>query len=178
MSFHDDDSASNSSGNPSFSEVLQASRRNLIRGGLGAAGLFFLGCDTPWGEIPLPRGGKGGPTTPQPLLGFRGVPVSSADAIVVPPGYRADVLFAWGDPISAGPAFAQDASNSTADQERQAGMHHDGMHFFSLDELHRGKARGEDKASVSRRGLLVVNHEYTDDGLLHPGGMTPWTASP
>jgi uncharacterized protein len=24
--------------------------------------------------------------------------------------------------------------------------------------------------------LLALNHEYTDDGLLHAGGMTPWTA--
>ena len=26
-----------------------------------------------------------------------------------------------------------------------------------------------------RAGLLVMNHEYTDDGLLHVGRMEPWT---
>ena len=30
-------------------------------------------------------------------------------------------------------------------------------------------------STSSTRGLLVMNHEYTDDGLLHPGGMEPWT---
>ena len=28
----------------------------------------------------------------------------------------------------------------------------------------------------SQRGLLVMNHEYTDDGLLHPDGMKTWSA--
>ena len=32
----------------------------------------------------------------QPLLGFQAVPASVADTIVVPPGYRAEVLIAWG----------------------------------------------------------------------------------
>ncbi|HKZ06650.1 MAG TPA: PhoX family phosphatase, partial [Methylomirabilota bacterium] len=82
------------------------------------------------------------------------------------PGYAAEVLYAWGDPISVGPGFRPDASNSAEDQAGQAGMHHDGIHFFPLPW---------DGASSSH-GLLAVNHEYTDDGLLHPGGMDPWTA--
>lgn len=32
------------------------------------------------------------------------------------------------------------------------------------------------KPDGSKRGLLVINHEYTDDGLLHPDGMTTWSA--
>ena len=43
------------------------------------------------------------------------------------------------------------------------GMHHDGIHFFPLD-------------GSSTRGLLVMNHEYTDDGLLHADGMKTWSA--
>ena len=42
------------------------------------------------------------------------------------------------------------------------GMHHDGIHYYPLDG--------------SRRGLLAMNHEYTDDGLLHPDGMENWSA--
>jgi secreted PhoX family phosphatase len=161
---HDDDSVSNDSGNLALEEVIDraVSRRKSLTGGLGTAGLMFIGC------------GDGGPlegdiaVTQQPLIGFTGVPVSSADTVVVPDGYTAEVLFAWGDPLSNGPAFAQDASNTAADQEIQAGMHHDAIHFFPLEGGGRGRA--------SRRGLLVMNHEYTDDGLLHVGGMTPWTA--
>lgn len=92
--------------------------------------------------------------------------MSTADAVTVPEGYSAEVLYAWGDPISDGPGFKADASNTAAEQEQQAGMHHDGMHFFPLP-LGSQSATG---------GLLAVNHEYTDDGLLHVGGMEPWTA--
>ena len=47
------------------------------------------------------------------------------------------MLLRWGDPVGvpAGmPEFRADASNSAADQELQAGMHHDGMHFFPLPD--------------------------------------------
>jgi secreted PhoX family phosphatase len=85
--------------------------------------------------------------------------------VVVPPGYVAEVLYAWGDPIGDGPAFKPDASNTITDQERQAGMHHDGIHYFPVPL----------GSTSSSRGLLALNHEYTDDGLLHPGGMEPRT---
>ncbi|MFO0231944.1 MAG: PhoX family protein, partial [Burkholderiales bacterium] len=49
------------------------------------------------------------------------------------------------------------------DQALQMGMHHDGLHYVPLDG--------------STRGLLVMNHEYVDDGLLHPDGMKTWSAS-
>jgi secreted PhoX family phosphatase len=137
---------------PTFSDVLRArlSRRRVLTGGLSAAGLGWLG----------PAAWAGSP------LGFTGVPVSSADTLVVPPGYVAEVLYAWGDPISDGPAFKPDASNSVDDQLRQAGMHHDGMRFFPLPAGRTG----------STHGVLAINHEYTDDGLLHPDGMLTWSA--
>jgi secreted PhoX family phosphatase len=152
---------SNTSANRTFHDVLQVrlSRRSLVRGGLVAAGLGLLGAGTRLGGL-RPAAAQ------SPLLGFIGVPVSAADSLIVPPGYVARVLYAWGDPISDGPAFKPDASNSVAEQSRQAGMHHDGMHFFPLPAGRAG----------SIHGLLAVNHEYTDDGLLHPGGMDAWSA--
>jgi hypothetical protein len=149
------------SSDETFAAVLAArlSRRNLLRGGLVAAGAALL-------PPPL-RSGTTHAMAQAALLGFAGVPVSTRDAVVVPEGYRAEVLYAWGDPISSGPAFKPDASNTAEEQMAQAGMHHDGLHFFPLP------AGG----SSSTHGLLAVNHEYTDDGLLHPGGMDPWTAA-
>ena len=44
-------------------------------------------------------------------------------------------------------------------------MHHDGMHFFPLPG-----------APGSARGLLVMNHEYLDEGLLFPDGQKTWSA--
>src|SRR5688572_33170710 len=89
----------------------------------------------------------------RPLLGFEEVPPSTEDTVVVPPGYVAEVLIPWGTPLFANsPAFAEDASNSAADQALQVGFNHDGKHYFPLADGPRG----------NRRGLLVVNHEYTD----------------
>ena len=98
--------------------------------------------------------------------------LGAADTVVVPAGYTAQAIAPWGDPIGipgAMPAWRPDASNSAADQAVQLGMHHDGMHFYPL-------ADGAHGAEASRRGLLVMNHEYTDDGLLHPGGLAEWSA--
>ena len=140
-----------------FSQAL--SRRRALQGGLLAAGVVLFG--GPMGSV-FDRRAEAGTS----LFSFEGIPVSKADQVVVPSGYTAQVVFAWGDPISDGPVFTPDASNTAEDQQLQAGMHHDGLHFFPLP-------MGSDS---STRGLLAINHEYTDDGLLHVGGMEPWTA--
>lgn len=142
---------SNRSANPSLHEVSNPARRTLLSGSLGwLAGALYA---------PLAQGAKA------PSLGFKSVPVSTADTLVVPDGYAAEVIAAWGEPVGiagAMPAWRGDASHSSAEQALQLGMHHDGIHFYAL-------------AGSSSRGLLVMNHEYTDDGLLHEGGMQPWT---
>lgn len=100
----------------------------------------------------------------QAVLGFTGVPASLRDAVVLPPEYEWQLLYPWGTPTgTAGqpmPAFAPDGSNSADEQALQAGMHHDGMHFFPL--------------ATPDRALLVMNHEYTDEQLLHADGIKEW----
>lgn len=101
------------------------------------------------------------------LLGFTSVPAGDADALRVPPGYTARVLLRWGDPVgsSAGsPGFKPGGGNSAAEQALQAGMHCDGMDFFPL------------RPGAADHGLLVLNHEYTDENLLQAGGARDWTA--
>ena len=80
--------------------------------------------------------------------------------LAVPPGYTARVLYAWGDATgqAAVPPWRSDAVPTPAEQALQAGMHHDGMAFFPLGG--RGVLNG-------RHGLLALNHEYTDERLLH-----------
>jgi len=153
---------SNRSDNPSIHQISDPARRIFVQGSLGALAsgpLAPLALSALAGCASLPGAASG------PRLGFKSVPMSDVDTVVVPEGYRATVLYRWGDPVGiAGrmPAFKPDASNTAAEQELQAGMHHDGIHYFPLDG--------------DRRGLLAMNHEYTDDGLLHVGGFTPWTA--
>jgi uncharacterized protein len=138
----------NPSANPSFEEVL--SRRQFLGVGLGAAALSALpACATPGAS---------------PAITFTPIAPSAEDVLRVPPEYEARVLFSWGDPVGiagAMPAFRMDGSNSAADQAVQAGMHHDGMHYFPIDG--------------SRHGLLAMNHEYLDEGLLFADGMKTWS---
>jgi uncharacterized protein len=154
---------SNRSSNPSIHDVSDPSRRVLLRGGLGATvgGLLapLAGVSSVLAGCASAGGGSG------PLLGFKSVAVSTADTVTVPEGYSVQVIAAWGEPVGlsgTSPAFKVDASNSAADQEAQMGMHHDGIHYFAQNG--------------SMSGLLVMNHEYADDGLLHPDGMKTWTA--
>jgi hypothetical protein len=148
---------SNRSSNPDIHTVSDPARRIVIKGGVAAAvgGLF----------APLVAGCASSAPIGAPQIGFKSVPVSTADTVTVPEGYVATPAFMWGEPVGVPgnmPAFKPDGSNSAADQEVQIGMHHDGMHYFPLDG--------------SRRGLLVMNHEYTDDGLLHTDGTKTWSA--
>ena len=136
----DNDEVTNNSGNPSFQEIVEArlSRRGFLGGGLAAAAAFsFSGVNALLRSVPAAAQDIGQGSL-RPLLGFQGVPVSDADTVVVPPGYSARVLVAWGDPVSNGPEFKQDGSNSAADQAQQWGMHNDGLVYLPI----KGSAHG------------------------------------
>ncbi|MGZ9046075.1 MAG: PhoX family protein, partial [Telluria sp.] len=150
------------------------SRRSLLRGSLasaagallGATGLSACGSDNaPATLLPVAPA-----PAPERLLAFSAVSKSLADAVIVPAGYSATVLYALGDPMSAStPAFKNDGTD--ADFEQRAGDHHDGMEFFGLS------ATGTPSTSSSERGLLAVNYEATTDQqlssfFLHPTGGT------
>ena len=127
---------------------------------LGGIGALTIGALAPWlaGVAATAGGGS--------RIGFKSMPVSEKDTVVVPESYEAVAFAAWGEPVGVPgnmPAFRWDASNSAADQAVQMGMHHDGIHYFPID-------------GSSTHGLLVMNHEYTDDGLLFPNGKSNWTA--
>jgi secreted PhoX family phosphatase len=147
----------NVSGNPAFSDLIaDPARRTVLKSGA------LLG---PLAALPscalLPGAGA-------PLIGFTPIPASSDDAVRVPEGYKAEVVVAWGDPIGDArgmPAFQWNAGNSAEDQELQSGTHHDGMHFFPLPL----------GSNSSTHGLLVMNHEYPDNGALFPDGMANWS---
>jgi len=161
---------SNPSGNPSLSDIVEAriSRRSVLAGGLATGAVAFLGLDRLAGGAvaAAPRASSHGGGGQGPLLGFEAVLPSSDDALVVAPGYTVDVLIPWGTPLrSTGPAWKKDASNTSAEQAMQIGMHHDGMHFFPL-------GRG---FFASRVGLLVLNHEYVDPTLLTIDGAAEMT---
>jgi len=161
---------SNTSDNPNFGDVLHVrfSRRDMLKGTAAAAGSLLLGlagmgaCSRPAHATAAAAGPAG--------LGFDAVPKTLADAVSVPPGYTAQVLYALGDPLAAGVSpYRNDGTD--ADHERRAGDHHDGMEWFGLD------GQGAPSRSASTRGLLAMNHEATTDEkrssfFLHADGGT------
>ena len=168
-----DDTDLNPSANPSFNTVLDArlSRRSLLRGGVGTAASALLG-----GWSLAACGGGDDPAVeaaPAPItsLGFTAVPKSVADAVIVPAGYTASIIYALGDPLDAAtPAYANDGTDTGFD--KRAGDHHDGMEYFGLS------ADGTKRdATGSQRGLLAMNHEATSNRdvrsyYLHANGGT------
>ena len=74
-------------------------------------------------------------------------------------GYDADVLMRWGDKVFADAPDFDPQNQSEAAQERQFGYNNDFVGFIPLD-------------GADDRGLLVVNHEYTNDHLMFPGIVT------
>lgn len=162
-----DDIPVNPSTNPWLSEVI-ASRRNLLKGGLGLALGGFLGgslsgCaksnetiyETTSPLVPLKN--------TSPKIGFTSVAMQHAvdfDRVVVAEGYTARAFFSWGDEVVTGAvAWKADASNSWQEQQLQAGQNHDGMAYFPFPD------------APNDHGLLVINHEYTNP-TLHPNGPT------
>ena len=174
----DHDPAAHTTGEPHLNDLIQAriSRRAVMGGGIAAAAAFLAGGNLFTGTAGAATatasaaGGPGAKAT-KAKLGFTAIPTSTDDVIHVPAGYTARVFLPWGTPtVGSYPAFQPGSpnyvlggGNTAADQAQQIGMHHDGMQFFPLDKGAKG----------STRGLLVINHEYTDESFLHAGQFFP-----
>lgn len=158
-----DDIGSNLSNNPHLGDMIrdQVNRRQMIGGGLAAAAVSIFGrsifAAAPAGAAAPALGTATVPAelasmAPQ-LLGFKAVATSTDDKVHVPEGYVVNSFIPWGTPLFAdSPAWMPDASNTAADQAKQVGFNHDGLHFFPFGQGSAG----------SGHGLLVLNHEYTD----------------
>ena len=168
----------NPSGNPNILDLIEQrplTRRGFLKTTAGATALGIVGsglvdATTNYAKAaPSPIGG----------IGFTPVPanvVPMADKVSVPEGYAARVLLAWGDALDDGTHWDPSTPISEGQQLRSFGAHNDGMHFFPLrgaSEEHRPgrEEEGEHDDRKRRghhevRGLLVVNHEYDDPGLV------------
>ena len=101
-------------------------------------------------------------------LRFKAIAGSTADAVILPPGYTHDVVARWGDSIASGvpdldtsklAAGFMFSAQAATHQQGQFGQNCDAIHYFPID-------------GRSDRGVLCVNNEYTDDALMfpeHPG---------
>ena len=115
------------------------------RGFLG--GVLAFGSFTALGTSLVPTGAKAA----DGRFAFTQIPTSTADAVIVPEGYKSEILVQWGDPLWSDVPEFDDATRGTADSQARAfGDNTDGMDVFSHD----GKT------------LLVVNNEYTNRDII------------
>ena len=171
-----DDTGYNPTNNPSFSTLVESrlSRRNLLRSSAATAGGALLGsmslaaCGGSGSDDPVTAPAPAPAPAPAGVkLSFNPVAKSLTDAVIVPAGYTASVLYRLGDPIAANvPAYKNDGTDDPATYDRRAGDHHDGMTWFGAS------ATGTWDAKAGSRGLLVMNHESLTPVFLHPAGRT------
>ncbi len=126
------------------------SRRAMLRGSLGvvaAAALFgpqVLGARRARAEASEDR------------FAFTEIAAGVDETHHVAEGYRAQVLLRWGDPLFPDAPVFDPRKQSAAAQLKQFGYNNDYVGFIPL---------GED----ADRGLLCVNHEYTNEEVMFPG---------
>ncbi|CAM5697738.1 Phosphatase OS=Streptomyces fumanus OX=67302 GN=GCM10018772_11690 PE=4 SV=1 [Streptomyces fumanus] len=155
----------NTSDNEYVGDVIAGalSRRSMMRAAavvtVAAAGAGAVTVGAAPEAQAAPGAGKGhGPAKPKGARGLRFTPVApnKEDAVVVPDGYRQNVVVRWGEPILRGaPAF---------DPERQSAKAQAGQFGYNNDFLALLPLPGE-----RDRQLLVANHEYTDEVLMFRG---------
>ncbi|MET8381979.1 PhoX family phosphatase [Streptosporangium canum] len=160
----------NTSDNTYFGDVVAEamSRRGVLRAGALGALVAGVGVTTavPAAADPAVEAqtasGFGGDRHGGSGLRFTAVPPNTDDKVTVPEGYETAPVVRWGDPVLPGaPAF--DFENQTAAaQAAQFGYNCDFVTFFPLGQ---------------QRGLLWVNHEYTDENLMFRGYKSGDTAS-
>ena len=141
------------------------SRRTVVQGAAAASAasaaslLGFLGCDK---AAPPPA--RPGDATAAPGLGFTPVPTSRADAVVVPRGYRQQVLSAWGDPVVAGAGGLQPRRRrGGAGGGRRHGPRRDGvLPVAAVAERRGARAAGGELRIHRRRPAAPERHGAVD----------------
>jgi uncharacterized protein len=141
------------------------SRRGFLGGLTALSGLALTACAVRPGEAAVPVGPS--PAGPAPAFDFPELARGMDQTHHVAEGYRAEVLLRWGDPLFAdSPAF-DPANQSAGAQRRQFGYNNDFIGFVPL----------EPDATGAERGLLCINHEYTNTPLMFPNVAAGYPAS-
>ncbi len=141
---------SNKSNNDIFERVVERrlARRNFLKGATAAAGILVIN--------PVKPTENAQTTAPQPLT-FTPIQLSEADTVTVAPNYISQVVIKWGDPLFPGVQPFNPDRQTPELQARQFGYNCDFVGLFPFPR----SSRPLPKRRTSR-GLLVVNHEYTD----------------
>lgn len=144
----------NDSDNRTLGDVIAArfNRRDVLKGALGVSAIAAA-------VSPLALAAYSPANAQQSRYVFRELQAGLDENHHVAEGYDADVLIRWGDPVLPGaPPFDPYRQNAAA-QKLQFGYNNDFLGYFPLPGA----------SNPSQHGLLVVNHEYTNEELMFPG---------
>jgi len=91
-------------------------------------------------------------------LSFNEIPHGLDEHLHLSEEYSSQVVLRWGDPLFSGAKFNPHKQNATS-QSKQFGFNNDFVAYIPISKS--GKS--------STHGLLVVNHEYVNSSMMHPG---------
>lgn len=150
-----EDAGRNRSVNPTMGDIINRrfSRRSFLQGSLAVSAIAAT--VSPLALMTADEARAEGGLS----FDFTEVEAGVDDKHHVAEGYNADILLRWGDKVFADSPDFDPMKQSAAAQARQFGYNNDYVGFIPLD-------------SNPDRGLLVVNHEYTNAELMFPNWAT------
>ncbi|RUW58124.1 PhoX family phosphatase [Mesorhizobium sp. M7A.F.Ca.US.008.03.1.1] len=147
-----DGPAVNASDNRTMGEIVAArfSRRGFLKGSLAVSAIAATVSPLALISADEARAAEGS------AFIFDELQAGIDDKHHVAPGYDADVLLRWGDPLFADSPDFDPTKQSAEAQAKQFGYNNDYVGYIPID-------------GSAEHGLLVVNHEYTNPHLMFPG---------
>ena len=154
-----EDVGRNPTDNPTLGDVIAArfARRDVLKGALGVAAIA-----TAVSPLALAAAGAAKAEAASRYR-FDELEAGADENHHVAPGYDADVLIRWGDPVLPGAPAFNPAAHTAAAQRLQFGYNNDYLAYFPIPGA----------SNPSAHGLLVVNHEYTNEELMFAGLARP-----
>lgn len=147
---------SNTTPNPTMGEIIATrfDRRDILRGALAVTAISAT--VSPLALAVADWAQAQGATS---AFSFKELPAGVDEKHFVADGYDADILIRWGDAVAPGAPTFDPQKQSAAAQAKQFGYNNDYLGYIPMPGA----------ANPSEHGLLVVNHEYTNEELMFPG---------
>ena len=149
-----ENTGSNPSANASIGDIIAARyhRRDILKGALGVAAIAAT-------VSPLALAATQTAHAASTGFSFKEVAAGVDERHYVAEGYDANILMRWGDAVLPGAPAFDPAQQSAAAQKAQFGYNNDYLGYLPMPGA----------ANPSQHGLLVVNHEYTNEELMFTG---------
>lgn len=154
-----EDTPSNASANPTMGEIIaeRLGRRDFLKGALAVS--VISASVSPLALMSAQDAKAQTSAAVKSAFDFAEPENGVDEKHHVAAGYDADVLIRWGDKVAKGAPEFDPQKQTAAAQKLQFGYNNDYLGYIPMPGA----------ANPSHHGLLVVNHEYTNEELMFPG---------